>query len=167
MNVKLFTLDKNYLLKQAQEQLRVYLLTELVDHARKVYITNYNPLGLIDQTIESLISADTFSIEFLDNFYNELAGIYRFKYGENQLEILFDGTTHTDKYMRDWKRSFHRWTHELITQKHFLRALLEGAFLKPDADTSRLVEVRLKLMLENHFGLRVYVYHGIRKIHAA
>jgi hypothetical protein len=167
MNVKLFTLDKNYLLKQAQEQSRVYLLSELVKHARNVYIRNYNPLGLIDQTIESLISAESYNIEFLDHFYNELAGIYRFKYGENQLEILFDGSTHSDKYLRDWKRAFHRWTNEFMTQRHFLRALLEGAFLRPDPATSRHVEVRLKLMLENHFGLRVYVYHGIRKIHAA
>ena len=167
MQAKLFTLDKNYLLREAQEQSRDRLLNELVEHVRKVYLTEYNPLGLMDETIDRIASAESYEIEFLDHFYHELSGIYRFKYGENQLEILFDGTTHFEKYARDWKRAFHRWTHEFMVQKHFLRAVLQGAFLKPDAFTHRLVAVRLKLILENYFGLRVYVYHGIRKIHVA
>ena len=96
-----------------------------------------------------------------------MSGIYRFKHGENQLEFLFDGSTHFDKYLRDWKRVFHRWTHEFLHYRHFLRAVIEGAYLKPDTATHHLVEVRLKLMLEQYFGLRVYVYHGIRKIKAA
>ena len=145
----------------------MYLLNELVEHTREVYIRHYNPLGLVDQTIERIAGADSLNIEFLNPFYYELAGIYRYKYGENQLEILFDGTTHSDKYLRDWKRAFHRWTHEFMVHKHFLRAVLEGAFLKPDPCTYHLVQVRLKLILESYFGLRVYVYHGIRKIRAA
>ena len=164
---KLFTLDKNYLLKQAQEQLREHLLKELVEKVREAYVKNYNPLGLIDNTIECLIKAEKFEIEFLNHFYHELSGIYRYKHGENQLEILFDGTTHFDKYLRDWKRAFHRWTNDFIKHIHFLRAVIEGAFLKPNPATHHLVQVRLKLMLESYFGLRVYVYHGIRKIKAA
>ena len=167
MEVRLFTLDKNYLLKQAQEQLREYLLNELVHQVRNIYIREYNPLGIIDSTIEQVSHPKSFDIEFLNHFYYELSGIYRYKHGENQLEILFDGSTHFDKYLRDWKRAFHRWTHEFMEQRHFLRAVLEGAFLKPDPSTYHLVEVRLKLMMESYFGLRIYVYHGIRRIHAA
>ncbi len=165
--VKLFTLDKNYLLKQAQEQLRDHLLKELVEATRNTYLRDYNPLGIIDGTIDSLVSSTSFEIDFLDPFYHELSGIYRYKHGENQLEILFDGTTHYEKYLRDWKRAFHRWTHEFLKHKHFLRAVIEGAFLNPDPVTHHLVQVRLKLLLESYFGLRVYVYHGIRKIKAA
>lgn len=164
---KLFTLDKNYLLKKAQEQLRESLLKELVENVRHTYIKKFNPLGLMDETIRCLMTAKSCETEFLDHFYHELSGIYRFKYGKNQLEILFDGTTHFDKYIRDWKRAFHRWTHEFLKYRHFLRAVIEGAFLKPDSVTHHLVQVRLKLMLEQYFGLRVYVYHGIHKIRAA
>jgi hypothetical protein len=164
---KLFTLDKNYLLKQAQEQLRDHLLSELVENTRRTYLEKYNPLGLRDETIVCLDNSGAFEIDFLNHFYLELSGIYRYKHGENQLELLFDGSTHYDKYLRDWKRSFHRWTHEFLRYRHFLRAVIEGAFLKPDPPTHHLVEVRLKLMLEQYFGLRVYVYHGIRKIKAA
>jgi hypothetical protein len=164
---KLFTLDKNYLLKEAQKQLKDFLLKELVAHTKETYLHNFNPLGLMDETCTCLSAAETSETEFLEHFYHELSGIYRYKHGENQLEILFDGTTHFDKYLRDWKRSFHRWTHDFLKHKHFLRAVIEGAFLKPDPVTQHLVQVRLKLMLENYFGLRVYVYHGIRKIKAA
>jgi hypothetical protein len=167
MNIKLFTLDKNYLLKKAQEQLKEELLRELVEKVRDTYLDQYNPLGIVDTTIQDIIDSKTFDIGFLNRFYHKLSGIYRYKHGENQLEILFDGTTHYEKYIRDWKRTFHRWTHEFMVYRHFLRAILEGAFLNPCSSTHRLIDVRLKLMLENYFGLRIYVYHGIRKIHAA
>jgi len=110
MDAKLFTLDKNYLLKEAQLQLKNQLLQELVTKVRKIYLQEYNPLGLIDDVIRSISDAKNPKLGCLYNFYYELAGIYRYKYGENQLEFIFDGTPHIEKYRRDWQRHFRKWS---------------------------------------------------------
>jgi hypothetical protein len=167
MDVKLFTLDKNYLLKEAQLQQKDHLLHELVNRVRNTYLREYNPLGLMDDVIEKLIQTNEPRLEPLVNFYFELAGIYRFKYGENQLEFLFDGMPHIEKYAKDWQRQFRRWTGQFYQQKHFMRAVLEGSILNADPQADHLIEIRLKYFLEQYFGLRIYKYRGIRKIQVA
>ena len=167
MDAKLFTLDKNYLLKEAQLQLKIQLLHELVVKVRKTYILEYNPLGLMDEIIHTVLNEQHPRIDCLFNFYFELAGIYRFKYGENQLEFIFEGIPHIEKYKKDWQRFFRKWSGQFCLHKHFLRAILEGTLLNPNPQTDHLIEIRLKHFLEQHFGLRIYKYRGIRKIQVA
>lgn len=167
MENRLFTSDKNYILKEAQFSQKEYLLKKLVLNTKRYYLQEYNPLGIVDETIKTILGVRNIDTTFLDHFYYELSGIYRFKYGKNQLEFLFDGDTHLEKYKKDWERKFHKWTHDFLTHRHFVRAVLEGVFLNPTLQTRRYVEIRLKLFLEQYFGLRVYIYHGIRKIKAA
>ncbi len=167
MEAKLFTLDKNYLLKEAQLRLKSLLLKELVLKVKKTYFQEYNPLGLMDEIVHTIQHAKNPRIDCLFNFYFELAGIYRFRYGENQLEFIFDGTPHIDKYQKDWKRHFRKWSDQFCHHKHFLRAVLEGSVLHPNPRTDYLIEIRLKHFLEQHFGLRIYKYRGIRKIQVA
>jgi len=167
MDAKLFTLDKNYLLKEAQLQLKSQLLHELVSKVKKTYLQEYNPLGLMDQVIHNILNAKNPRLSCLYNFYFELAGIYRFKYGENQLEFIFDGTPHIEKYKKDWQRHFRKWGDQYCKHKHFLRAVLEGSVLNPDPRTDNLIELRLKHFLEQYFGFRIYKYRGIRKIQFA
>lgn len=167
MDAKLFTLDKNYLLKEAQLRLKSQLLQELVSKVKKTYLRQYNPLGLMDEVILTILNAKNFRLNCLYNFYFELAGIYRFKYGENQLEFIFDGTPHIEKYKKDWHRNFRKWSDQFCMHSHFLRGVLEGTILNPDPGTDRLIEIRLKHFLEQHFGLRVYKYRGIRRIQVA
>ena len=167
MDTKLFTLDKNYLLKEAQLQLKSQLLQELISKVRKTYLKEYNPLGLMDEVIHAIIYAKKLRLNSLSNFYFELAGIYRFKYGENQLEFIFDGSPQIEKYRKDWHRYFRKWSDQFCLHRHFLRAVLEGAILNTDPGIDHLVGIRLKHFLEQHFGLRIYKYRGIRKIQAA
>lgn len=167
MDSKLFTLDKNYILKEAQVKLRARLLRQLVDDVVTTYLERYNPLGLVDETILSIQGNPDTDIDYLDSFYYELAGIYRLRYGENQLEFLFDGSSHYIKYQQEWQRKFRKWTKEFFNHKHFLRAVLEGSILSPEEQTQKRVQVRLKLFLEQHFNLRVYKYRGIRKLKIA
>ncbi len=167
MDAKLFTLDKNYLLKEAQLQLKSQLLLELVSKVRKTYLREYNPLGLMDEVIRAVIYAENPRLDCMYNFYFELAGIYRFKYGENQLEFIFDGTPHIEKYKKDWQRHFRKWNDQFCKHKHYLRAVLEGSILNPDPPSNYLIELRLKHFLEQHFGLRIYKYRGIRRIQVA
>ena len=167
MDAKLFTLDKNYILKEVQIKHRVELLTELVSDVKSLYLKKHNPLGVLDDTIVKLQETKDFDIDFLNPFYYELAGIYRLKYGENQLEFLFDGSTHYIKYQKDWLKRFRKWMAEFIHQKHFIRAVLEGAFLNTDEHNRRNIQVRLKVFLEQQFHLRVYKYRGIKKLRSA
>ena len=167
MDTKLFTLDKNYILREVQDRLRTQLLLQLVKDVKSIYIKRYNPLGLIDETIIKIQDDQAPAIDYLESFYYELAGIYRLKYGENQLEFLFDGSSHHSKYTMDWKRKFRKWMQEFIRHKHFLRAILEGSYLMPEEHTQHRIQVRLKLFLEQQFHLRVYKYRGIRKLRSA
>ena len=167
MEKRLFTSDKNYILKEAQFSQKEYLLKKLVLNTKQYYLHEYNPLGIVDETIRTILEIRNIDTTFLDHFYYELSGIYRFKYGKNQLEFLFDGDSHLEKYTKDWECKFHKWTHDFLTYRHFVRAVLEGAFLDPTHRNQHHVEIRLKLFLEQYFGLRVYVYYGIRKIKAA
>jgi hypothetical protein len=167
MDSKLFTLDKNYILKEAQIKLRSRLLRQLVSDVVSVYLERFNPLGLLDETILRIQQNQKFDIDYLDSFYYELAGIYRLKYGENQLEFLFDGSSHYTKYQEDWQKNFRKWTKAFYEHTHFLRAILEGSILSPEAHTQKRIQVRLKLFLEQQFHLRVYKYRGIRKLKIA
>jgi hypothetical protein len=167
MDTKLFTLDKNYILKEAQIKVRTQLLRQLVSDAKSVYLDQHNPLGLIDDTILQINTNLNDDINYLNPFYYELAGIYRLKYGENQLEFLFDGSSHFIKYKKEWQRKFQKWMTEFLHHKHFVRAILEGSYLNPDKNIRNHVQIRLKLFLEQRFQLRVYKYRGIKKLKSA
>ena len=167
MEGKLFSLDKNFILKEVQLRSKNALLNDMVHAVRKTYLKEHNPLGLIDHTIETIHRCKNPDYDYLDNFYFELAGIYRYKYGENQLTFLFDGDTHFEKYEKDWERAFHKWMKKFIRHRHFIRAILEGSILNATPEGQQHVSIRLKLFLEQYFNLRVYKYRGIRKIIAA
>ena len=167
MDTKLFTLDKNYLLKEVQIKLRAELLRQLVSDIKDLYLEKFNPLGLLDETIVKLLNIESSDIDYLNSFYYELAGIYRLKYGENQLEFLFDGSSHFIKYEKDWQRRFRKWMHEFSEHKHFVRAILDGSYLHTEERNRKNIQIRLKLFLEQHFHLRVYKYRGIRKLRSA
>ena len=167
MDTKLFTLDKNYLLKEVQIKLRATLLRQLVSDIKDLYLKKFNPLGLLDETIIKLQNTESRDIDYLNSFYYELAGIYRLKYGENQLEFLFDGSSHYLKYEKEWQRRFRKWMLEFSQHKHFVRAILEGSYLDNEEQSRKNIQIRLKLFLEQHFHLRIYKYRGIRKLRSA
>jgi hypothetical protein len=167
MDSRLFTLDKNYILKEAQIKSKKQLLTQLIYEVKQDYLQKCNPLGLIDPTISSIRNHTYSELEYLDSFYFELAGIYRLKHGENQLEFLFDGNSHYIKYQEDWGKTFRKWIKHFFHHQHFIRAILEGSVLKPEKHIQKNVQIRLKLFLEQFFHLRIYKYRGIRKIQAA
>ena len=167
MQHRLFISDKNYLLKEAQFSQKDHLLQQLVNNVKEIYLHECNPLGILDDTIRKVNEVKRFDVAFLDRFYYELSGIYRFNHGKNQLEFLFDGTPHLEKFKEDWAQTFREWTQDFCSHRHFIRAILEGAFLNPTPMAHQHIENRLKLFLEQYFGLRVYAYHGIKKIKAA
>lgn len=167
-NRKLFPADKNYILKEVQQRTEDELLTWLVDYVKEQYETLHNPLGLIDNTIETIRSSSFKNVELFHNFYNDLAGIYRYKHGEVQLEFLFDGTSHYTKYRSEWKVTYMRWVTQLLYQRVVMRAFLEVTVFGVSREKQlELILNRLRTYVEQHFQLKIYKYKGIQESQVA
>jgi hypothetical protein len=122
---RLFPSDKNHILMEVQTSQRDTLLLELVSYVKGYYLHHYNPMGLIDDTILEINKQKDFPFEAFNEFYHDLAAIYRFRNGEVQLEFLFDGSTHHEKYTREWRDFFMQNVREFCVNKFFIRAVLD------------------------------------------
>lgn len=161
---KYFPLDKNYLLETAQLDLERDFIVYLIDYTKKYYLKSCNPLGLEDDTIKAIKKHQTTYTCRLEEFYRNLAGIYRFKYGQNQLEFLFDGVDHKTKYEQDWTATYKKWLSEFCLRPNFVRAVLELTVFYPEERQSLLAENRMKAFITNQFDLKIYKYKGIVKV---
>ncbi len=167
MQRKLFPFDKNHILKEAQLGCKEGLLKVLVENAKQSYLDLCNPLGLEDDPIRKIKSSRHFELNLLEEFYEHLAGIYRYKYGSNQLEFRFDGKSHYEKYREDWSETFHEWTAEFCRDVNFLKAILEVTVFYPKDRKALLAGNRLKTYISQQFYLKVYRYRGIVRLNAA
>jgi len=161
---RLFPSDKNYLLSEVQADQKDALLQYLVSYVKKYYLQHYNPLGLIDDTILEIQKTKNFPVGAFDEFYHDLAAIYRFKYGEVQLEILFDGSSHNVKYINEWINFFKQSIKSYCLNRYFLRAVLDIAVFHHFDRVAFLAGDRLKYFLNQYFGMKVYKYRGIMDI---
>lgn len=164
---KFFPFDKNYILEKAQLDNEERLVVYLINFVKAYYQANYNPLGLEDETVLKIKSHETGYTKRLSEFYCNLAGIYRYEYGNNQLEFLFDGQDHYQKYVQDWKAAYKRWLLEFCHKPNFVRAVLELTVFYPEDKRADLAEARMKNFIHQHFSLKVYKYKGIVKMSVA
>ena len=165
---KLFPSDKNYILKEVQLRTENELLTWLVDYVKEYYETFHNPLGLIDDTIETIRSSHFENTKLFNEFYSDLAGIYRYKHGEIQLEFLFDGNSHYTKYKSEWKVTFMKWVTQLLNQRVVMRAFLEITVFGVSREKQlELILSRLKSYVEQYFGVKIYKYKGLQSVNFA
>ena len=161
---RLFPSDKNYLISNVQTDQKDALLQYLAGYVKDYYLRNYNPLGLIDDTILEVQKAKKFPMEAFDEFYHDLAAIYRFKYGEVQLEILFDGSSHHIKYESEWINFFKQNIKVYCLNRYFVRAVLDITVFHHHDRVAFLAGDRLKYFLNQYYGMRVYKYRGIMDI---
>lgn len=161
MKRKFFPFDKNYLLDQAQHEVKDALLLSLVETVKEIYLTRYNPLGLMDRSIQKIVDTKTYNLEEVSLLYDEMAGIYRYKYSSNQLELLFDGKDHLEKYKEDWELAFKEWIVDFSKSKNFLKAILEATIFYPQEVQAQRAFSRLKMFISDQFGLKVYKHKGI------
>ncbi|GHE57137.1 hypothetical protein [Roseivirga thermotolerans] len=162
MSNRLFLLDKNYILKQAQKDQRASLQLRLMEIVKEGYFLVYNPLRLPDTTSEQVRLFQTTELDVFDELYDILAGIYRYQIGDNQLELLFDGSSHYDKYVTDWTEAFCAYTQELCTKKNFILAALELTVFRSPEKRIELAQNRMKVAIFEHFELKVYKHKGIQ-----
>lgn len=159
---RFFKFDKNYILKEAQEAERERLLQQLVSAVKDTYLLENNPLGLIDDTVKTIQDSVNPNTRKLHDFYNILAGIYRFKHGSNQLEFLFDGASHFEKYKQEWAVAFKSWYCLFCQKPTFIRAVLEVSVFFPKHRKGQLAEARMRAFLSQYFLLRIHKRYGIK-----
>ena len=167
MGDRLFLLDKNHILKQAQQDLRLELQAALIDKIKEGYFVHFNPLRLQDDTSALVETYKPTHLSLFDELYNILCGIYRFKIGDNQLELLFDGRSHYEKYLVDWKEAFLNWIDELNRKSNFVIAGLELSVYYEPNKKIQLAQNRMNLCIYEHFGLKLYKHKGIQKYEKA
>ena len=164
---KFFPYDKNYLLERAQMELEPELIMFLIDYVKGFYLTTYNPLGLMDETISSIKQHNTTYEEELKEFYQCISAVYRYKFGDNQLELIFDGREHLCKYREEWESTFKEWLAELCHTPQFVKAVLELSVFFPRNRKAQLAANRMKNYLHQHFELKIYKYRGIVEMRVA
>jgi len=167
MITKLFPHDKNYILREAQNSLEDMLLYWMVEFVKERYQIQNNPLGLVDDTILKIRKTKKYSLEQLEEFYSEIAAIYRYKNADNQLELLFDGTTHEERFRKDWEAAFKRWSNEFGQNPNFLRAVLEATIFFPKDRKAHLAGNRMKALTSQYFEMKVYKNKGLRRLKTA
>jgi hypothetical protein len=159
---RFFKLDKNYILKEAQQASREELLQQMVAFVKDTYLRQSNPLGLVDDTVLRIQEARHPHTHKLHDFYHILAGVYRFKHGSNQLELLFDGLSHFEKYKQDWARGFEEWYRGFCQKPNFVRAVLEVSVFYPRQRKGQLAEARMRAFLSQQFdSMRIHKRYGI------
>ena len=164
---KFFPLDKNYLLEEVQLRQKDRLLTDLIFNARFQYQLLHNPLGLNDAFSEKILCYKAQNLKPLDSFYLNLAGIYRYKYGETQLGFLWDGKDHEEKYEVDWSDTFRQWTNKLCDQTQFVQAVLDLTVFLPVNRQAHLAENRMNEVMLEIFELKIHKSKGFVEMRVA
>lgn len=149
---KFFPLDKNYLLEEAQLELMDDLLSGLLEQVKAVYETRCNPLGIADGFFLRIRNYKPDNFSSLKNFYETLAGIYRYKYSDNQLEFLWDGVAHTEKYKKEWSAFFADQTRSFCKSELFIKAILDLTVFN---NYSPLAENRMNNFMLNTFEVKI------------
>lgn len=164
---KFFPLDKNYLLEEAQLSLQDTLLDQLVERVKMHHQAIHNPLGLNDSFSAKLKAYTAKNRKPLYTFYQNLAGVYRYKYGENQLGFVWDGRDHTQIYKEEWIETFTAWTGQFCTNELFLQAVLDLTVFLPDNRHAHLAEGRMNHFVLKHFEVKIHKNRGIVEMKVA
>lgn len=161
---KLFPLDKNYILRQAQSILEEQMLEVMVFELKKSYTQLYNPLMLMDETFANILDTYEYPKDRLRMIYRQLCGIYRFKNRDNQLELLFDGRTHLEKFQEDWSRQLLDWVHELGYHEQYVKTMLRMTLLFDTESRAEWSENHCKFFINEFFELKIIKRKGELKL---
>jgi len=142
-------------------------LEAMVLELKRSYTALYNPLGLMDSTYAQILDTMEFPKEWVCVIYRQLAGIYRYKFGSNQLEFLFDGRSHFDKYKEDWHQQFVAWVRELGQHESYVKTMLRMTVLFDTATRAEFSENRCKSFVNEYFELKFVKRKGELKLKVA
>ncbi len=164
---KFFPLDKNYLLEEAQLLLQDKLLYHLFDQVKKAYELQRNPLGLEDSFSLRIQHYKLLNLQPLEVFYQNLAGVYRYKWGDSQLEFVWDGRDHAEKYQEEWTLFFIDSVNRFCQQELFVQAVLDVTVFFPTRSEDQkekqlsMAENRMNTFMLQHFEVKIHKSKGI------
>jgi len=138
--------------EEAQLALQDHLLSALVEKAKFYFEWQHNPLQLMDSFSLKIKNYHPKNLKPLYGFYQTLSGIYRYKYGNNQLEFLWDGRSHFEKYQELWAEAFDQWTDEFQKREQFIQAVLDLTVFLPDNRQAHLAENRMNFVMLRFFS---------------
>lgn len=171
---KFFPLDKNYLLEEVQLQLQEALLTQLFQWVKSAYERLHNPLGLMDSFSQQIQNYEPTNLQSLQTFYQNLAGVYRYKWGDSQLEFVWDGRDSGEKYREDWCLFFQKCVSQFCQQELFVQAVLDVTVFLPkkqlDEKAERnltMAENRMNHFMLQHFEVKMHKSKGIVNLKVA
>jgi len=154
-------LDKNYLLEEVQLSLQDTLLPQLIETVKSEFELRNNPLGLLDGFSEKIKKYRCQNLKPLNSFYLNMAAVYRFKYSDNQLEFVWDGRDHRQKYMAEWTNSFKEWVAEFCKQELFVQAVLDLTVFLPENRHADLAENRMNNFMLKQFEVKLHKTKGL------
>lgn len=164
---KLFPLDKNYILRQAQTFLEEEMLDLMVFELKKSYTYHYNPLMLMDETYGKIVDTYEFPKDRIRVIYRQLCGIYRYQNKDNQLEFLFDGRTHFEKFQEDWSLQFLHWLRELGRFEPYVKTMLRMTLLFDTDSRAEWAENHCKSFINEYFDVEIIKRKGELKLKRA
>ena len=134
------------------------LLRLLIEEVKIAYERTHNPLGLADSFSLQIQKYKSTNFQSLRDFYQTLAGIYRYKWGDNQLEFVWDGRDHTEKYEAEWIEFFKKTTAQFCQQELFIQAVLDLTVFMPLGDPAdvHVKKIHLAENRMNHFMLQQF-----------
>jgi hypothetical protein len=157
---KLFPLDKNYILRQAQSALEEELIDRMIVELKRSYTLLFNPLRIMDETYAKILKTNEFSRERVRMIYRQLAGIYRYKHGDNQLELLFDGRTHFEKFQEDWTMALIGYLQDMGIYEQYVKTMLRMTVLYDTESRAEWAENHCKSFINQYFELKVVKRQG-------
>ena len=158
---KFFPLDKNYLLEEAQLFLQDELLHRLIEQVKSEFEQRSNPLGLLDSFSLKVKNYTCQNLKPLCSFYQNLSAVYRFKYSDNQLEFVWDGRDHQDKYKAEWTSTFVEWITDFCKQELFVQAVLDLTVFLPQNRHADLAENRMNNFMLRQFEVKMHKTKGL------
>lgn len=160
-----FKKDKNHILKEAQVQGTFSLCKLLFEKTIGSYDTLFNPLGLEDSTSKNIKEFELKDNSNLEGIYENIAAIYRYRYGDSQLEIIWDGKTHQEKFLEDWSSTFKEWVTDLCQNRTFIKGILHLTVFSEQKKNTFFIENSLKAIINEYFDLKVLTRNGIKKVY--
>lgn len=159
-----FEKDKNTILKSAQNIAADVLTRRFTEIAIEQYGVHFNPLGLIDDTVQQIMNYGFENSDELKGLYENLSVAYRYKYGDNQLEIIWDGRSHEQKYIEDWSATFEEWVHDLTKNPSMIKGILQLTVFNEEHRNLSFVRNALKGFINDYFEIKILMRNGIKRV---
>ena len=158
---KQFQNDKNYILKNIQNECRKEFLINLIRKSVNLYEQKSNSLKLNDSISNYLKKNKIKNFKNLNFFYRKLSAIYRFNHGETQLRFLWDGRSHEDHYRDKWRSFFTVETEKLINNISILKMILSVTVFNLGEDRILSNQYKLSSYIRKNFNAQVFKRKGV------